>query len=151
MNRLGDSIYFSSRFAMVRATWTPDAPACAKPLHQYAAAQHITQGGNVLAIGIGLLKGGGKAVGNQQSKVGILTAKGRIGIGMAIYRNQTVNIFRYDMTIGIHAEGTDLIVILLGAVNQLGLIDNAGDMLKDFCGKLYTNAQIHLIVDQGKL
>ena len=123
----------------------------AKPLHQYAAAQHITQGGNVLAIGIGLLKGGGKAVGNQQSKVGILTAKGRIGIGMAIYRNQTVNIFRYDMTIGIHAEGTDLIVILLGAVNQLGLIDNAGDMLKDFCGKLYTNAQIHLIVDQGKL
>ena len=48
----------------------------AEALDQHAAGQHVGQGGDVLAVAVGLVEGLGEAVGHQQGEVGVLAAEG---------------------------------------------------------------------------
>ena len=57
-----------------------------------------------------------------------------------------LDIFRDDMSIRVHAERAHLIAVLLGPVNELRLIDNVCDMLKDCRRKLDAHADVNLIV-----
>ena len=52
------------------------------------------------------------------------------------------------MAVGVHAEGAHLVAVLLGAVDQLGLIHHVGDMLKDGGGQLHPHPDVHLVVQQ---
>ena len=119
-----------------------------KSLHQHTARQHIGQRRYMLAVTVGLIKGLGKSVRYQQGKVGILTLEGRIGIGVAIHRIDAFHILCNHMSVGVHAEGTHLITVLLGAVNQLGLVDHVGDMLKHLGRQFNAHTDIYLIIDQ---
>ena len=40
------------------------------------------------------------------------------------------------------------VAVLLGAVDQLGLVDHVGDVLKDDGGQLHPHAHVHLVVQQ---
>ena len=55
-----------------------------KPLDQDAPGQHVGQGGDVLAVAVGLVKGFGKMVGDQQGEVGVLAAELGVGVAVAI-------------------------------------------------------------------
>ena len=50
------------------------------------------------------------------------------------------------MAVGVHAEGADLVAVLLGAVDELGFVDNVGDVLKNGRRKLDAHADVNLIV-----
>ena len=120
----------------------------AKPLHQDAASQHIAQGGDVLAVAIRLVERFREPVGHQQGKVGVLAAQRRIGIAVTVDGVDAFHALGHHMTVGVHAEGTHLVAVLLGAVEELGLIDHVGDMLEHLGRQLHTDANIHLIVDE---
>ena len=52
------------------------------------------------------------------------------------------------MAIGVHAEGSHLVAVLLGAVNQLGFVHHVGDVLEHRGGQLHPHAHVHLVVQQ---
>ena len=52
------------------------------------------------------------------------------------------------MAVGVHAEGAHLVPVLLGAVDQLGLVHHIGDVFKDRGGQLHPHADVHLVVQQ---
>ena len=120
----------------------------AEALDQYTAGQHIGEGGDVLAIAVGLIEGLGEAVADQKSKVGILTAEAGVCIGVAVNGIDALHIFGHHMAVGVHTEGAHLIAVLLGAVDQLGLVHHVGDMLKDGGGQFHPNPDVHLVVQQ---
>ena len=68
---------------------------------------------------------------------------------MAVDGVDALHILRHHMAVGVHAEGADAVPVLLGAVDQLGLIDHVGDVLKDLGGQLHPDPDVHLVVDEG--
>ena len=121
-----------------------------EPLDQHAPRQHIGQGGDVLAVAVGLVEGGGEAVGYQQGEVGVLAAEAGVGVGVAVDGDDALHVLRHHMTVGVHAEGPHLVSVLLGAVEELGLVDHVGDVLEDHCGELYPHADVDLVVGHGQ-
>ena len=65
---------------------------------------------------------------------------------MAVDGVDALNVFGNDMAVRIHAEGADLVAVLLGAIDELGLVNNVGDVLKHGCRKLDAHADIDLVV-----
>ena len=120
----------------------------AEALHQHAAGQHVAQRGDVLAVAVGLIEGLGEAVTYQQGEVGVLTAQGGVGVGVAVDRVDALHVLGHHVAVGVHAEGAHLVAVLLGAVDQLGLVDHVGDVLKDGGGQLHPHADVHLVVEQ---
>ena len=121
-----------------------------EPLDQHAPRQHIGQGRDVLAVAVGLVEGGGEAVGHQQGEVGVLRAQGGVGVGVAVHRVDALHVFRHHVAVGVHAEGAHLVAVLLGAVHQLGLVHHVGDVLEHGGGQLHPHADVHLVVQQSQ-
>ena len=117
----------------------------AKPLDDNTATEHIAQAGNAFAIAIGILKRFRKVLGNQQCEVGILRLLGGIFVAVAIDRNDTVGIFVDHSALGIHAESTNLVAVLLGAVNDLALIELVSQVREHSCRQFHTDTDIHTI------
>ena len=115
-------------------------------LDQNTAGEHVAQRCDVLAVAIGLIKGLGEAVGHQKCKVSVLAAQSGIGVGVAVDGVYALDIFGDDVAVGVHAEGAHLVAVLLGAVDELGFVDNVGDVLKNGRRKLDAHADIDLIV-----
>ena len=67
---------------------------------------------------------------------------------MAVDGVDALHVLGHHMAVGVHAEGAHLVAVLLGAVDQLGLIHHVGDVLEDLCGQLHPHADVHLVVDQ---
>ena len=53
-----------------------------------------------------------------------------VGVAVAVDGVDALHVLRHHMAVGVHAEGAHLVAVLLGAVDQLGLIDHVGDALK---------------------
>ena len=102
----------------------------------------------MLAIAVGLVKGLGEPVGDQQGEVGIFRTEGGVGVGVAVHRVDALHILGHHVAVWIHAEGAHAVAVLLGAVDQLGLVDHIGDVLKDGGGQLHPDADVHLVVQQ---
>ena len=62
---------------------------------------------------------------------------------------RALHVLGHHVAVGVHAEGADLVAVLLGTVDQLGLIDHIGDVLEDSGGQLHPHADVHLVVDEG--
>ena len=65
---------------------------------------------------------------------------------MAVYGIDALDVFRDDVAVRVHAECTHLIAVLLGAVDELRLVDDVCDMLKDRRRELDAHADVDLIV-----
>ena len=102
----------------------------------------------MLAVAVGLVKGLGEAVAHQQGEVGILRAEGGVGIGVAVHRVDALHVLGHHVAIGVHAEGAHLVAILLGAIDQLRLVDHVGDVLEHAGGQFHPHADVHLVVQQ---
>ena len=68
------------------------ADEVAKALDNDAAAQHIAQAGNRLAVAVGILKGFREVLGHQQCKVGVAGLAGRIFVAVTVDRDDAVGI-----------------------------------------------------------
>jgi len=120
-------------------------------LHQYAAAQHVGQRGDALAVLVGFPEGLGEAIADQKGKIGVFTAQGRIGVAVPVDGQDAVSVFRHNIAVGVHAERAHRVLVLAGAVMQLGLVDRVGDFLEDNRRQLDAHADIDLVVDQIEL
>ena len=67
---------------------------------------------------------------------------------MAVDGVDALHILRYHVAVGVHAEGAHRVAVLLGAVDQLGLVHHVGDVLEHGGGQLHPDADVHLIVDE---
>ena len=103
----------------------------AEALHNYTTAQHIAQAGNGFAIAVGILEWFRKMLGNQQSEVCIACLQGRVLLAMPVYSDKAVCVFIYNSTLGVHAEGTHLIPVFLGAVYDFTVVKLIGKMRKN--------------------
>ena len=65
---------------------------------------------------------------------------------MAVYGVDALNVFGNDVAVRIHAEGADLVAVLLCAIDELGFVHNVGDVLKHGRRKLDAHADIDLVV-----
>ena len=65
---------------------------------------------------------------------------------MAVHGIDALDVFRDDVAVRVHAECTHLIAILLGAVDELRLVDDVCDVLKDRRRELDAHAHVDLIV-----
>ena len=102
----------------------------------------------MLAVAVGLVEGGGKAVAHQQGEVGVLALEGGVGVGVAVDGVDALHVLRHHMAVGVHTEGAHLVAVALGAVDQLGLVHHVGDVLEHLGGHLHPDADIHLVVDK---
>ena len=64
--------------------------------------------------------------------------------------NDAVSIFGHYITVGIHTESTDQIIILPCPVDQLSFIDFVSNVFKDLRRHLYPHAYVDLIVNKGQ-
>ena len=118
----------------------------AEALDKNAARKEVRQRRNVLAVAIRLVKGLCKAVRDEKRKVRIFAPERGVRVRVAVYGIDALDIFRDHVAVRVHTECTHLIAILLGAVDELRLIDDVCDMLKDRRRELDAHADVDLIV-----
>ncbi len=115
----------------------------AEPLDDDTAAQHIAQAGDGLAVAVGVFEGLGEMLGHQKGKVGVAGLEGGVLIAVAVDGDDAVGILVYHRALGIHAEGTDLVTILLGAVDDLAFVQFIRQVGKHRRRQLHPHADIH--------
>ena len=118
----------------------------AEALDQNAAREQVRKGRNVLAVAIRLVKGLCEAVRDEKRKVCVFAPERGVRVRVAVYGIDALDVFRDDVAVRVHAECTHLIAILLGAVDELRLIDDVCDVLKDRRRELDAHADVDLIV-----
>ena len=129
----------------------PAPDQVAEALDDDAAAQHIAQPRDGLAVAITVLEGLGEVLGDQEGEIGILGLLGGILIAVAVDGDDTVGILIDHGALGVHAEGADLVAIGLGAVDDLALIELVGKMGKDRGRQLHPDADVHTVAFRGDL
>ena len=117
----------------------------AEALDHDAAAQHIAQAGNGFAVAVGVLEGLGEVLGNQQGKIGVLRLLGGVFVAVAVDSDDAVGVLVNHGPLGVHAEGADLVFVLLGPVDDLALIQLVGQVGEDNGGQLHANADVHTV------
>ena len=115
----------------------------AEALQQHAAAQHVGQAGDVLAVAVGVGEGRGEAVGHQQGEIGVFRVQGRVGVGVAVHGDDAVGVLGHHLPVGVHAEGAHQVVVLVGLVDDLAFVDLVRDVLEHLRRQLHPDADIH--------
>ena len=134
----GDEAFFHP---LGGGTLTPDQVP--EPLDDDTAAQHIAQPGDGLAVAVGVLKGLGEMLGNQQGKVGVFRLLGRVFIAVAVDGDDAVGVFVDHGTLGVHAEGADFVLIFLGSVDDFAFVKLVRQVGEYHRGQLHPNADVH--------
>ena len=117
----------------------------AETLYDHTATQHIGETGDTLAVSVTVFEWLGEVFGYQQGEVRVFCVFCRIFIAVTVCGYDAVRILIYHDTVGIHTEGTDIILELLGAVYDLALIQLIGEMGEDNGREFDTDAQIDTV------
>ncbi len=80
------------------------ADQIAEALHDDAAAQHVGQARDGLAVAVGILEGLGEVLGDEQREVRVLGLVGRVLIAVAVDGDDAVRVLVHDRALGVHAE-----------------------------------------------
>ena len=102
----------------------------AEPLYDHATAQHIGQTGDTFPVAVAVPEGFGEMFGNQQSEIGIFRLHTGILVAVAVGGDNAVGIFIYHDAVGIHAEGTDIVLKFFCPVDDFAFIQLVGKMGK---------------------
>ena len=100
-------------------------------LYDHAATQHIGETGDTLAVSVTVFEWLGEVFGYQQGEVRVFCVFCRIFVAVTVCGYDAVRILIYHDAVGIHTEGTDIILELLGAVYDLALIQLIRQMGED--------------------
>ena len=131
------------RDALGRAA--PAADQVTEALYQYAAAEHVGEAGDALAVAVAVLERLGEMLGYEQSEIRILRLAGRIFKTVAVDGHDPVGILVDNDAARIHAEGPHQVLKFLGAVDDLALIQLIGQMGEEFGGQLHAHAKVHTV------
>ena len=123
----------------------------AEALDDDAAAQHIGQAGNALAVAVAVLERLGEVLGHQQGEIGILGLAGGILVAVAVDSDNAVGILVDHDAVGVHAEGTYIVLKLFRAVDDLAFIQFVGQVREDHSGQLHPDAQIYAVGAGGDI
>ena len=84
-------------------------------------------------------------LGHKKSKVCIIGLLCWILIAVSVDRDDAVGVLINHRALGVHTEGTNLVAVLLCAVNDLALVKLVRKMREHSCGKLHSNSDIHAV------
>ena len=121
------------------------ADQIAEALHDDAAAEHVAQPRDALAVAVGILKWLGEVLGHQQREVGVLGLPGRVLIAVAVDGDDAVGVLVDDRAPGVHAEGAHQVTVLFRAVDDLALVELVRQMGEDLRGQLHAHADVHAV------
>lgn len=62
-------------------------------------------------------------LGNQQSKVGVIRLLFGVFVAMTVDGNNSIRVFIYYCTLGVHTEGADLITVFFGSIYYHNLVE----------------------------
>ena len=82
---------------------------------------------------------------HQKGKVGVLCLLVQSLIAVTVYGDNAIGILAYHDAVGIHTEGTDIILKLMGTVDDLALIKFIGQVRENDSRKLDTDTEIHTV------
>ena len=119
------------------------ADQVAEPLHHHAAAQHIAEPCNALAVAVAVPERLREVLGHQQGEVGVLRVERRILIAVAVDGDDTVGVLVDHRAPGVHAERPHLVLILLRLIDDLALVQLVGDGREHLGGQLHPHADVH--------
>ena len=133
--------------ALFQSFLSTSAPALQIPeaLHDDTAAQHIGKSGDALAVAVAVLERLREMLGYQQRKVGALGLLCRVLVAVSVYGYDTVGILIYDNASRVHAEGTHVVLELLGPIYDLALVELIGQMGKNHRRELHAHAEIDAV------
>ena len=114
-------------------------------LHHHAAAEHITEPRDALAITVGIFERLGEMLGDQQGEIGVLGLFGRVLIAVPVDGDDAAGIFRDDDASRIHAKGSHLVSVFLGTVDNFAFVKLIGQMRKNLRRQLDAHADVHAV------
>ena len=119
------------------------ADQIAEALHDHTASQHIAQSGNGFTVAVGILEGLGKMLRHQQGKIRIVRLLRGVFIAVTVDGNDAVGVFIDHRALGIHAEGSHLVPIFLGLIDDFALIQLVRQMGEHHRGQLHPDTDVH--------
>ena len=87
----------------------------------------------------------GEVLGDEESEVGVLGLHGRVLVAVAVDGHDAVGVLVNDDAVRIHAEGAHVVLKLLGAVDDLALIQLVGEVGEHDGGQLDAHAEVHAV------
>ena len=87
----------------------------------------------------------GEVLGNEQGKIGVVGLAGVVLEAVAIDRHDAVGVLIDHDAVRVHAEGAYVVLVLLGAIDDLALVELVGDVLEDDGGQLNTHAEVYAV------
>ena len=82
---------------------------------------------------------------HEQCEIRVLRLLRGILIAVAVYGDDAVGVFIDHGTLRIHTEGADVILVLLGTVDDLTLVELVGEVREDLGRQLDTDAEVHTV------
>ena len=104
------------------------ADEVAEALDDHAAAQHIAQSCDRLAVAVGILKRLGEVLCHKQGKVRVLGLLRGVLVAVAVDGDDAVRVFVYHRALRVHTEGAHAVAVFLGAVDDLALVQLVGNV-----------------------
>ena len=82
-------------------------------------------------------------LGHQQGEVGVVGVELGVLVAVAVDGDDAVGVLVDHHAVGVHAEGADAVLELLGAVDDLALVQLVGQVGEHVIGQLHPNADVH--------
>ena len=127
------------------------ADEIAEALDDDAAAEHVGQARDGLAVAVGILERLGEVLGDEKREVRVLGLEGLILIAVAVDRDDAVRVLVDDDAVGVHAERADVVLELFRAIDDLALVELVSQVGEDNGGDLDAHTDIDAVRLRGDL
>lgn len=124
---------------------TAAAHEVAEPLDDHAAAEHVRQARDALAIAIAVLERFGEMLGHEQGEVCVFGLLVRALVAVPVDGHDAVGVLVDDDAVRIHAECADIVLELLRAVHNLALIQLIGQIRENDGGQFDADADVDAV------
>ena len=115
-------------------------------LHDDAAAEHVRERRDALAVLMRRLEGLREVIRDEQREVRIMALELRVAVRMTVDRHDAVRVLHDDVAMRVHAERAHKVAVLLRTVEQLCLVDLARDIVPYLIRHLDAHADVDAIV-----
>ena len=121
------------------------ADEVAEALDDNAAAQHVAQAGNALAVAVGILERLREMLGDQQREIRVVRLFCGILVAVTVHSYNPIRVFVDDNAPGVHAEGTYRVFILFGAVDDFAFIQFVGQVRENLGRQFHADTNINAV------
>ena len=90
-------------------------------------------------------------LGDEQGKIRVVGLEGLVFIAVAVDRDDAVRVLIDDNAVGVHAEGTHIVLKFFRVIDDLALIELVGEVGEDDGGQLNAHADVDAVRLGGDL